>query len=63
MLATWMAGGGAKGGLSDGSIDDYGDEVVELRTFVLDWHATILHMLGIVQVRLTDRYAGNESSV
>ena len=57
---TWMAGGGVKGGLSHGRTDDYGYEAVEGKVHIHDWHATILHLLGLDHERLTYRYAGRE---
>ena len=59
-FTTWMAGGGVKGGLSYGATDDYGAEAVEGKVHVHDWHATILHLLGLDHERLTFRYAGRD---
>jgi hypothetical protein len=42
-----MAGGGVKPGITWGSTDDLGFEAVENRVSVTDWHATILHLLGL----------------
>jgi hypothetical protein len=55
-----MAGGGAKGGLSYGATDDYGNEAVEGKVHIHDWHATILHLLGLNHEKLTYRYAGRD---
>ncbi len=57
---TWMAGGGVKGGFSYGSTDDHGYEAVEDKMHIHDWHATILHLLGLDHERLTYRYAGRD---
>jgi hypothetical protein len=57
-FVTWMAGGGVKGGLSYGSTDDYGAEAVENKMHIHDWHATILHLLGLDHNKLTFNYAG-----
>jgi hypothetical protein len=59
-FTTWMAGGGVKGGYSHGSTDDYGYEAVEGKVHIHDWHATILHLLGIDHKKLTYRYAGRD---
>ena len=59
-FSCWMAGGGLKGGLSYGVSDDYGYEGVENRVSIHDWHATILHLLGLDHERLTYRYAGRD---
>lgn len=57
---TWMAGGGVKGGFSYGATDEYGYEAVEGRMHIHDWHATILHAMGLDHERLTYRYAGRD---
>lgn len=57
---TWMAGGGVKGGFSYGSTDELGYEAVENRTRIHDWHATILHILGLNHEELTYRHAGRD---
>ncbi len=46
-FCTWMAGGGLKPGLTYGATDDLGLSAVEGRVSVRDWHATILHLLGM----------------
>ena len=56
----WMAGGGVKGGLAYGSTDEYGYEAVENKMHIHDWHATILHLLGLDHEKLTYRYAGRD---
>lgn len=57
---TWMAGGGVKGGFSYGSTDEHGYEAVEGKMHINDWHATILHLLGLNHKQLTYRYAGRD---
>jgi arylsulfatase A-like enzyme len=57
---TWMAGGGVQGGLSYGATDDHGREAVENKCHIHDWHATILHLLGLDHEQLTYRYAGRD---
>ena len=56
----WMAGGGVKGGLAYGKTDDHGFEAVEGKVHTHDWHATILHLLGLDHEKLTYRYAGRD---
>lgn len=56
----WMAGGGVKGGISHGSTDEHGYEAVENPVHIHDWHATILHLLGLDHERLTYRHAGRD---
>ncbi len=46
-LCTWMAGGGVKQGFVLGATDELGFAAVENRVSVEDWHATILHLLGL----------------
>lgn len=58
--SIWMAGGGVRGGLAYGKTDEYGYEAVEGAVHVHDWHATILHLLGLDHEKLTYRYAGRE---
>jgi hypothetical protein len=57
---TWMAGGGVKGGCSYGATDEHGYEAVENKCHIHDWHATILHLLGLDHEQLTYRYAGRD---
>jgi hypothetical protein len=57
---TWMAGGGVKGGLAYGKTDEFGYEAVENKVHIHDWHATILHLLGLDHEKLTFRYAGRD---
>lgn len=59
-FTMWMAGGGVKCGLSHGATDDYGYEAVDGRVHIHDWHATILHLLGLDHEQLTYRYAGRD---
>jgi len=46
-FATWMAGAGVRGGTVFGATDELGMTAVEGRVSVPDWHATILHLLGL----------------
>ena len=59
-FTIWMAGGGVKGGLTYGATDEHGYAAVERRMHVHDWHATLLHLLGLDHERLTFRYAGRD---
>jgi hypothetical protein len=59
-FTMWMAGGGVKGGLSYGSTDDHGYEAIDGKMHIHDWHATILHLLGLDHEKLTYRYAGRD---
>ena len=46
-FCTWMAGAGVKGGTTHGATDELGLTATENRVSVADWHATILHLLGL----------------
>lgn len=59
-FSMWMAGGGVKGGMNYGMTDDYGYEAVFNKMHVHDWHATVLHLMGLDHERLTFRYAGRD---
>lgn len=56
----WMAGGGVKGGISYGATDEHGYEAVENKCHIHDWHATVLHFLGLDHEQLTYRHAGRD---
>jgi hypothetical protein len=51
-MVSWMAGGGVRGGYTHGTTDDLGFAAVEDRVGVSDWHATILHQLGLSHEQL-----------
>jgi hypothetical protein len=59
-FSSLLCGAGVKGGIAYGQTDDYGIEIVEKPCHVHDYHATILHVLGIDHERLTYRYAGRD---
>ena len=52
-FTNWMAGGGVKGGVVHGETDDIGYGAVKDRVSIQDWHATILHQLGMDHEKLT----------
>ncbi|MCC7422281.1 MAG: DUF1501 domain-containing protein [Planctomycetaceae bacterium] len=60
VFTSWMAGGGVKGGISYGSSDEHGCDVAEDEVHIHDFHATILHLLGLNHTRLTYRHAGRD---
>jgi hypothetical protein len=51
-----VSSGGVKGGMNYGMTDEYGYEAVYNKMHVHDWHATVLHLLGLDHERLTDVY-------
>jgi uncharacterized protein (DUF1501 family) len=59
-FSSILAGGGVRGGITYGQTDEYGIEIVDRGCHVHDFHATILHLMGIDHTRLTYRYAGRD---
>jgi hypothetical protein len=55
-----LAGGGVRGGTAYGETDEYGLNIVSNPCHVHDYHATILHLMGIDHTQLTYRYAGRD---
>ncbi len=62
-FSLWMAGGGIQGGRSVGATDDIGLRAVERPIHVRDFHATILHQLGLDQEELTFLHDGREEKL
>ncbi|WP_246539307.1 DUF1501 domain-containing protein [Telmatocola sphagniphila] len=52
----WFAGGGVKGGQAIGETDEFGLKAVKDRISVNDFHATLLHLLGLDHEKLTFRH-------
>ena len=46
-FTMWMAGGGVKPGIVYGETDDFGYNITKNPVHVHDFHATLLHLLGI----------------
>ncbi len=59
-FSMWMAGGGVRGGMTYGRTDEFGYYVVDKKVTIPDFHATILHLLGLEHTRLTYRHAGRD---
>ena len=59
-FTMWLAGAGVKAGLTYGATDEYGFYAVENRMHVHDFHATLLHLLGLDHTRLTYPFSGRE---
>jgi len=57
-FTVWMAGGGVKPGITYGRTDDFSYNIVENPVSVHDFHATILHLLGVDHERLTYKFQG-----
>ncbi len=60
VYSSWLAGGGVKAGIVYGKSDDIGATVAENPMHVHDFHATVLHLLGMDHERLTYRHAGRD---
>ena len=56
----WLAGGGAKPGLSYGATDELGFHVVDKPVHTHDLQATLLHLLGFDHERLTFMHQGRQ---
>jgi uncharacterized protein (DUF1501 family) len=56
-FTIWMAGGGVKPGVY-GETDDFGYNIVKDPVHVNDFHATILHLMGLNHEQLTFKHLG-----
>lgn len=57
-FTSFLAGGGVKPGFSFGETDDFGHHAVQGKVHMHDWHATLLHLLGMDHERLTYMHNG-----
>lgn len=57
-FSMWMAGGGVKAGTVYGETDEFSYNIVRDGVHVHDFHATLLHLLGVDHTRLTYFYQG-----
>src|SRR5262249_43498141 len=57
-FTVWLAGAGVKRGFSFGATDEFGFNAVEDVLTVHDFHATVLHLLGLDHERLTFYHNG-----
>lgn len=57
-MLMWFAGGGVKQGAIVGATDDLGEKAVENPYHLHDLHATILHLMGLDDMRLTYYHGG-----
>jgi uncharacterized protein (DUF1501 family) len=62
-FTVWLAGGGVKGGTAYGTTDDFAYNIVENPVAVRDFHATILHCLGIDHERFTFPFRGLDAKL
>lgn len=59
-FTAWLAGAGVKAPFTYGATDDFGYKAVENVATVYDFHATILHLLGLDHERLSFYHNGIE---
>ena len=57
-FTIFLAGGGTKPGFSYGETDEFGHHAVSGKVHMHDWHATLLHLLGIDHEQLTFTHDG-----
>ena len=57
-FSIWMAGGGVKPGISYGETDEFGYNIVKDPVHVHDFHATVLHLLGMDHEKLIYKHLG-----
>ncbi len=59
-FSSWLAGAGVKPGIVHGVTDEYGMKPIEDSVHVHDFHATILHLMGLDHEKLTYRHSGRD---
>jgi Protein of unknown function (DUF1501) len=60
-FTVWIAGGGVRAGQTVGTTDEIGFNPVDQAIHVHDLQATIVHVLGMDQRKLTYHYQGRDS--
>ena len=59
-FSALLVGAGVKGGYAHGATDELGINIVADPVHVHDYHATILHVMGVDHTKLVYRYAGRD---
>jgi hypothetical protein len=59
-FTSWLAGAGVKPGIVHGTTDEYGMRAQDDPVHVHDFHATILHLMGLDHEKLTYRHSGRD---
>ncbi len=59
-FSVWVAGGGFKAGYTHGETDDFCYNIVRDPVHVHDFHATILHLMGVDHTKLVYRFQGRD---
>jgi uncharacterized protein (DUF1501 family) len=62
-MPVWLAGGGVKAGQIIGATDDVGASAVDVVHPLRDFHATLLHLLGLDDSRLRYFHAGRQKQL
>ena len=57
-FTSFVAGGGVKAGFSYGETDEFGHHAVQGKIHMHDWHATLLHLMGLDHEELTFMHNG-----
>ena len=57
-FSIWMAGGGIKPGITYGETDDFSYNIVKDPVHINDFHATVLHTLGLDHEKLIYKHLG-----
>jgi len=57
-FSIWMAGGGVKPGIVYGETDEFGYNIIKDPVHVHDFHATVLHLMGLNHEKLIFRHLG-----
>lgn len=57
-FTVWMAGAGVRGGTSYGATDPFGYKAEQDVATIYDFHATVLHLLGLDHTKLTYYHNG-----
>ncbi|GAB3648569.1 DUF1501 domain-containing protein [Echinicola sediminis] len=57
-FTMWMAGAGVKPGFTYGATDDFSYNITENPVHVHDFHATLLHLMGVDHEKLTFKHQG-----
>jgi uncharacterized protein (DUF1501 family) len=59
-FTMWLAGGGVKGGQTVGETDEFGLYATKRKVSVNDFHATLLHLVGLDHEKLTHPHSGRD---
>jgi uncharacterized protein (DUF1501 family) len=62
-FSLWLAGGGIRGGMTYGATDEFGYAAIENPVNVHDMHATVLHLLGLNDQKLTFDFDGRAETL